>query len=65
MLCTTFDLLGPGPEAGVEILEVAQGGEVQLAEELGAEGTVVSLQLSLALRGIRAAVDRVVSLNWI
>jgi len=51
------DLLQPGPEPGIEIVQVANPARVQFAQELRAEGAVPALDLALGFGGIGAAVE--------
>jgi hypothetical protein len=50
--------LDPGPEPGVGLLQADAGAEVDLAEELIPEGAMPALELTLALGGRGAAVDK-------
>ena len=53
------DLLDPGPQPGVEVVQPVDPALVQFAEELVAEGAVPALQLAFALRRVRPAVNQV------
>ena len=54
---TVIDLLDPGPESGVEIIQVIDARDLQLTQELITESPMPAFQFALALGCIRPAVN--------
>ena len=59
MRCAVVDLLQPGPQPRVELVQIGDAPLIELAEELVPYGLVPALQLPLAGRLIRAAKNQV------
>ena len=51
---TVINLLDPGPEPGVEILQIMDTRDLQLTQELVAESPMPAFQFALALGRIRS-----------
>lgn len=59
VLGLVVDLLGPGPQPGIEVGQLGDAPLVELAEELIPAGAVPALQLALALGRVGPAEDEV------
>jgi hypothetical protein len=57
MRSTVIDLLQPGPQPCVEIVQAVNESLVEFAQELVAAGAVPALQFAFAFRGIGSAMD--------
>jgi hypothetical protein len=55
---TVIDLLNPGPEPGIEIVQVIDARDYQLTQELVTESPMPAFQFALALGRIRSAVNQ-------
>ena len=59
VLAAVIDLLQPGPQPCVELIQVCDAPLVELAQELVAQRAVPALELALAFGRVRAAEDQV------
>jgi len=56
--CSVIDALDPRPKACVQVAQILDPTEIELAQKLIAKGAVPALELGLSLRTIRTAVDQ-------